>query len=90
MIHEALITEFVTLVKQNPTVTLTQYNNWLAGKQWYEAAIIRYFVYKTAIGLAEHYGVSLTSMTESFVLGKVRDWLVNTPARKLEKVIFNR
>ena len=43
-----------------------------------------------SIGNAEHYGISLTSLTESFVLGKVRDWLVNTPARKLEKVIFNR
>ena len=27
--HYELIREFVTLVKQNPSVTLTQYNNWL-------------------------------------------------------------
>ena len=87
--HYELIREFVTLIKQNPTVTLTQYNNWLAGKQWHEAAIIRFFVYKLAMGLAEHSEVSITSYTESFILGKVRDWLVDTPAKKIEKVVFN-
>ena len=65
MTNEPLITEFLTLVKQNPTVTLTQYNNWLATKQWYESATIRYFVYKLAIGLAQHYGVVLSNYTES-------------------------
>lgn len=90
MKHEDLITEFVTLVKQNPTTTLAQYNTWLGKKQWYEQAIIRYFVYKTAVGLAEHYNVSITSYTENIVLNKVRDWIVSTPTRNLEKIIFNR
>jgi hypothetical protein len=90
MKHNDLITEFVTMVKQNPSVTLAQYNTWLGKKQWYEQAIVRYFVYKTAVGLAEHHNVSITSYTETFVLGKVRDWLVATPARHLEKIIFNR
>ena len=87
--HYELIREFVTLVKQNPSVTLTQYNNWLTGKQWYEAAVIRFFVYKLAMGLASHAEVSLTGLTESFVLGKVRDWFVNTPTGKIERVVFN-
>lgn len=90
MINEALITEFVTKVKTTPTITLAQYNTWLGTKQWYDAATIRYFVKRLADGLALHHGVVLANYTEITVLGKVRDWIVATPARKLEKVIFNR
>lgn len=88
--NEDLITQFITLVKQNPTVTLAQYNTWVGTKQWYEQATIRYFVYQMAIGLAASYNVSISAYTETIVLGKVRDWIVSTPARNLEKIIFNR
>jgi hypothetical protein len=87
--HYNLIRDFITLVKQNPTVNLTQYNNWLATKQWWEAATVRFFVYKLATQLAQKAEVTLTSYTESQVLQKLRDWIVATAARKIEKVIFN-
>jgi hypothetical protein len=90
MIHEELLREVITKLKINPTLTLSQYNTYLATKQWYEAAIIRYFIYKTAIGLAQHYGVILANYTETTVLTKVRDWIVETPANKLEKILFNK
>jgi hypothetical protein len=90
MIHEDLIRDAITKLKANPSLTLTQYNNYLATKQWYEAAIIRYFVYKTAMGLAQHYNVSLTSYTETAVMQKVRDWIVATPANKLEKILLGK
>jgi len=86
--HKELITEVVMRLKNNPTTTLTQYNNYLSTKQWYEQAIIRFFVYKVAMGLAEYHGVVLTNYTETQVLQKVRDWIVATPAKKLSKVIF--
>lgn len=87
--HAELIREFITLVKQNPTVNLTQYNNWLGTKQWWESATIRFLVYKLAMALASKAEVTLTSYTETQVLQKLRDWIVATPARKIEKVIFN-
>lgn len=89
MKNEVLITEFLTLVKTNPTVTLTQYNNWLAKKQWYEVSIIRYFVYTLAMGIAKHHGVTLANYTENTIFTEVRDWLSETEWRKINKVIFN-
>lgn len=88
--HVELIKEVVTKIKANPTLTLAQYNNYLSGKPWYEQAIIRFFIYKLAVGLAQSYGVTLTDYTETQILSKVRDWIVATPTNKLAKIILNR
>lgn len=90
MIHEELIREVVTKIKATPTLTLTQYNTWLGTKQWYEQAIIRYFIFKVAVGLAEKYKVVLANYTETTVLTKVRDWIVATHANKLERILLNK
>jgi len=87
--HEELIREFVTLLRQNPSTTLTQYNNWLGNKNWGEEAVIRFFVYKLATALADKAEITLSSLTENQVMTKLRDWLVNSPVRKIEKVVFN-
>jgi hypothetical protein len=76
-------------VKARPSLTLSQYNTYVATKPWYEQAVIRFFVYRLAMGLARHYGVSITSYTETFILGKVRDWIVATPLKKIAKIVFN-
>lgn len=87
--HSELIKEFIQKIKDNPTVTLNQYNTWLGSKLWYEQAILRFFVYKLATKLSERAEVSLTDYTESQVLGKLRDWIVATPIRKIAKVVLN-
>jgi hypothetical protein len=88
MDHKVLLKWFIQYIKDHPTITLSQYNTLLATKAWWEAATIRYFVYMIAIGLAQHYGVNLTSYTETFILGKVRDWIVATPIRKIARIVF--
>lgn len=88
--NKELITEFIILIKQNPSVTLTQYNNWLNTKNWNDSSFIRYFVFKLANSLAERNDINLNNKTESIVLGALRNWIVNTSARKLEKIIFNK
>jgi len=84
-----LLYEVVTLLKDNPTVTLVQYNNYLATKMWYEQAVINYFLFTVAIGLAQNYGVTLSDYNATTVLQKVRDWLAATENKKIAKVIFN-
>jgi hypothetical protein len=86
--HTELIKEFVVLVKGNPTVTLTQYNNWLSTKTWYQSAVIRYFVFTLATILAAKADLSLTAMTETAVLGKLRDWIVATSGSKIAKIVY--
>ena len=88
MIHKELITEIVLKIKDNPTATLTQFNNFVNQKTWWEQAVIRFFIYKLAMGLAQHYEVALTDYTENTIYKKVRDWIVATNYRKLNKVIF--
>ena len=83
-----LLKEVVLKIRNTPNLTLTQYNNYLTTQTWYDAATIRYFIYRLALGLASHYDVTLTGYTEAQVLTKVRDWIVNTPLKKIAKVIY--
>ena len=84
-----LLREVVTEIKTHPTLNLTQYNNYLAGKEWYEQAIIRYFIFVVALGLAQHYEKNLANLNETTILVNVRDWIVETPAKKIAKILFN-
>ena len=83
-----LITNFILLVKDNPTVNLTQFNNWLSTKEWYEDAQIRIFIFKLAQGLSSNYDVELDDYTITEVLIRVRDWIVTTPINKIKKIIL--
>jgi len=86
--NEALIVEVITQIRTHPALTLAQYNTFLAGKQWYEAAFIRAFIFKLALELAEHYGIELTDYTESQVLLKVRNWICTVNVNILKKIVF--
>ena len=85
--QKILLKEFVQKIKDNPNVTLAQYNTWLGTKQWYESVIIKYFVFVLATKLAERKGITLIDLTEAQVLQKVRDWIVNTNLRTIGKTI---
>jgi len=87
--HKDLLKWFILYIKDHPTITLNQYNTLLATKLWWESAVIRFFVYMLAVGLAEKYGVVLTAYTEVYILGQVRDWIVATPIKKIAKIVFN-
>lgn len=81
------IREAVVFIKTtNPT--LTQWNNYLASLQWDDAYLIRWFLARLAVNLADRAEVDLSNYTENQVLAQLKTWIINTPARRLEKVIF--
>ena len=88
--HIDLLKDFIAKIKATPTVTLTQYNTWLATKQWWEAATIRFFVFKLATLLANSKGLTLSNYTETEVLGKLRDWIVAKPSKEIAKVVLGQ
>ena len=85
--YKELLKDFITKVKATPTITLAQYNTWLGTKQWYEAAIIRYFVYNLAIKLAGKKGITLANYTETTVLTALRNWIVATNLKTIGKIV---
>ena len=88
MEDRGLIEDFIQEIKEHPNVTLAQFNTWLSTKQWYEDAQIRIFIFKLAQELANRAEVQLEDYTQAQVLLHVRNWIVNTPARKIAKTIF--
>jgi hypothetical protein len=87
--HVDLIKDAITRLKANPTLTLTQYNTWLATKQWHEAAVIRFFVFKLATLLANSKGLVLANYTETEVLTKLRNWIVATDGKTIAKTVLD-
>jgi hypothetical protein len=83
-----LIRDFIQQIKDHPTVTLTQFNTWLSTKQWQEDAQIRVFIFKLAQELANRQEVQLSDYTQAEILGKLRNWIVDAPIKKIAKVIF--
>lgn len=83
-----LLKSFISEIKNHPTVTLTQFNNWLSTKEWYEDAQIRIFIFKLAQRLADYKELDITDFTQSQILQKIRDWIVSTPIKKISKLIF--
>jgi hypothetical protein len=79
----------VDAIKANPAMTLTQYTNHLATKQWFEQGIINTFMYVIAVNLAERGGIVLANQTQSTIWTQVRNWIVATPGRNIARILFN-
>lgn len=86
--HREVLIELVRRVKASPNTTLSQYNNYLGKLAWYEAAIIRTFVFLLAQRLSEKKDVSLANLTENTVFVAVRNFLADTPTWKLARLIL--
>jgi hypothetical protein len=82
-----LLKDFIAKIKATPAITLSQYNTWLGTKQWYEAAIVRYFVFVLATKLAGKKNVTLINMTETTVLTALRNWIVATDLKTIGKTV---
>jgi hypothetical protein len=88
--YEGTLKSFVKKVKDTPNVTLAQYNTYLGALPWYDAAIIRTFVFLIAQRLSEKKDIVLSDQTEAITLRAVRDFLVATPGWKLARLILNQ
>lgn len=86
--HKSVLIDMIRRVKESPNTTLTQYNNYLGTLTWYEAAIIRTFVFLLAQRLAKKKDVALANMTENTIFIAVRNFLADTPKWKLARLIL--
>lgn len=86
--NKELIVEVVTYIRTHPNLTLTQWNTVLATKEWHEQVVIRAFLYKLALLLAQHYGIVLDNYTEAEILKKLRNWICTVNINLLKRVVF--
>jgi hypothetical protein len=75
-------------IRSHPSLTLSQWNTYLNTLDWQKRAIFKAYLYKLALKLAEHYGVTLTNYTETVIWTAVRNWIVNTNLNTVKRVIF--
>lgn len=84
------VRELVELIKERPALTATQFNTYLNGKEWFEAVELRHLVYLIASALAERGEVQLAGTTEAQAFNAVRNFIRNTPVRRLAKLFLNQ
>ena len=82
VIRDAIV--FIKTIDPN----MTQWNAYLASLSWDNALMVRWFLAMLARELASRAEVSLSAFTETEVLNKLKTWIINAPARRLEKIVF--
>lgn len=80
--------EVVQLIRDNPSVTLNQYNNYLNGLPWYESSGKRYAVFVMAKVLSERKDVELSDFTESEILSKLKTFILNASISQLKRIVY--
>jgi hypothetical protein len=85
--HKKLLKDLIGWIKARPSLTLAQWNTMLGTRLWWEAAVARYFVYSFAIARAESKGLELEDYTETTVLKRLRNWIVDTTLPVIYKTI---
>lgn len=85
--NKQVLKDAVIFIKTtNPN--LTQWNNYLNGLAWYDAAMVRWALFVLAKNLADRNDIVLSDVTETEVLAKLRTWIINSPARLIAKVFY--
>lgn len=84
----ATISKIIIQIKNNPTTTLAQLNTYLSTLHWNEEATITFFIYAFGRKMADRNEIDLGNVTQSVFWNVVRDYIVDTPNKKLAKLIF--
>ena len=73
---------------KNNNPNMTQWNTYLSGLNWYDAYMVRFWVAKLALILAERHEIVITDFTEIKVLAALNTYIINQPLRKLNRLLF--
>lgn len=80
----------VELIKERPTLTAAQFNTYLNTLDWFAAVELRHTVFVIAQALAARAQVSLGGTTEAQAFIAVRNFIRDTPVRRLAKLFLNQ
>jgi hypothetical protein len=88
-VNKEQIIQLVETLKSNPNITANQFNTRLETQPWYIQVEIRYLIYLLGTKLAERKDIPLAGSTEAKFFNGVKSFIVNTPKRKLAKLLLN-
>ena len=78
----------VVFIKTTASLTLTKWNNYLATLPFADKYAVQWFIMAMANRLAEMGDFDIGGLTELQILGRMKTWLVNTPARRIKKIFY--
>lgn len=82
-----LLKDVVLYIKNNQP-TWTQWLKYLATLRWDDVYMLRFWLAKLALILAERNEIEITDFSELQVLSKLKTYINNQPLRKLNKLLF--
>ena len=73
---------------KNNNPNMTQWNTYLSTLNWYDAYMVRFWLAKLALILAERNEIEITDFSELQVLSKLKTYIKDQPLRKLNRLLF--
>jgi hypothetical protein len=77
-------------VRVTPNLTLAKWNTYLGTLTIDRATAVRWFIIRVAMTLASRGELSISTLTETEVLSRMKTRLVSAPAWKIRRVFFGR
>ena len=78
----------VVFIKTTASLTLTKWNNYLATLPFSDKYAVQWFIMAMANRLAEMGDFDISGFTEIQILARMKNWLINTPARRIKKIFY--
>ena len=78
----------VVFIKTTASLTLTKWNNYLATLPFADKYAVQWFIMAMANRLAEMGDFDISGFTELQILVRMKNWLINTPARRIKKIFY--
>ena len=78
----------IVFIKTTASLTLTKWNNYLATLPFADKYAVQWFIMVMANRLAEMGDFDISGFTELQILARMKNWLINTPARRIKKIFY--
>lgn len=78
----------VEFIKTSESLTLMDWNDYLATLSLADKYAVRWFVIEMANRLAEMNEIDIDGVGELLILFRMKTWLINTPVRRIKKIFY--
>jgi hypothetical protein len=82
------IEDAVRFIKTTSDLTLTKWNSYLATLTYADKYAVSWFIMAMAEKLAEMGEFDISDFSELQILARMKNWLTNTPARRIRKIFY--
>lgn len=86
--EESTILMVVRKLRNNPAITIVQFNTWLNDFSWQDQNIAWNFLMRLRAWLSSRSETTFSDDTQGETMRRCRSWIVNTRKKRVTKIVF--